>query len=111
VDEEGEAMSFTSKPAAVEVCSCGAEFIPASRSLGGSEHERTSFREAHAECRQRAEWQRCPVCGGRGSVPHGFYSGFAASTSTMREQCRACTGSGLLARPSSQGVQLAGAAA
>lgn len=43
----------------------------------------------------------CPVCGGRGFVPNGFYSttnpyGNYQSTSTGAEICRACQGTGVL---------------
>jgi rRNA maturation protein Nop10 len=43
---------------------------------------------------------RCPVCGGRGLVPAGFYNigvfGGGSTTATS-ETCRACGGSGLVA--------------
>lgn len=49
------------------------------------------------------EWQRCPVCGGRGIVPPGFYvtvaGGRYESTSLSPDQCRQCKGTGLLRRP------------
>lgn len=38
----------------------------------------------------------CPVCSGRGSVPHDFYDQLGASTSTAREQCRSCGGRGIV---------------
>lgn len=44
-------------------------------------------------------WQRCPVCGGNGLVPIGFYgqtSGQWASTSTGPEKCRTCNGRGIV---------------
>ena len=40
---------------------------------------------------------RCPVCGGRGIVPNGFYSFFADSTTaTTGEACRTCGGKGVI---------------
>jgi hypothetical protein len=33
---------------------------------------------------------RCPVCMGTMKVPRGFYAGFAYSTDTDTEECRAC---------------------
>jgi len=42
---------------------------------------------------------RCPVCGGNGQVPNGFYrqtSGNWSSTSTIPEICRSCNGTGLV---------------
>jgi DnaJ-class molecular chaperone len=41
----------------------------------------------------------CPVCGGNGQVPHGFYtqtSGQWSSTSSTPEQCRTCKGTGVV---------------
>lgn len=46
--------------------------------------------------------ERCPVCGGNGLVPNGYYShshsngphGTWTSTSTMPETCRGCGGKG-----------------
>jgi hypothetical protein len=40
----------------------------------------------------------CPVCGGRGIVPGGFYTstGDTWISSVATEQCRACCGSGVL---------------
>lgn len=32
----------------------------------------------------------CPICAGRGSVPHGFYMDAGWATSTLREPCKAC---------------------
>ncbi len=44
----------------------------------------------------------CPVCGGVGTVPPGFYDPFAPSTTdAMREQCRACGGRGVIIVPDS----------
>jgi DNA-directed RNA polymerase subunit RPC12/RpoP len=46
---------------------------------------------------------RCPVCEGRRLVPNGFYGAvgvqFWSSNSTMPEQCRACSGSGIVWKP------------
>lgn len=44
---------------------------------------------------------KCPVCGGRGTVPHGFYNinmGPLASTTggTQPEECRSCNGKGVI---------------
>ena len=44
-------------------------------------------------------WQRCPICGGTGTVAAGFYeaSGYTMSTtSALRPTCRACMGKGVL---------------
>ena len=43
---------------------------------------------------------RCPICGGNGLVPEGFYrqtSGCWGSTSTIPETCRSCGGQGYVA--------------
>lgn len=43
----------------------------------------------------------CPVCGGNGQVPNGFYNqtgGKWASSSTAPETCRTCSGSGIVWR-------------
>lgn len=44
---------------------------------------------------------RCPVCGGRGFVPCGFYSsqtydGSSITNSTSTEVCRSCHGKGIV---------------
>ena len=44
---------------------------------------------------------KCPVCGGRGFVPCGFYlsqtyDGSSVTTSTATEVCRSCQGRGVL---------------
>lgn len=40
---------------------------------------------------------RCPVCFGKGTVQSGFYSyGNLSKTSSIEEQCRACSGTGVL---------------
>jgi len=40
---------------------------------------------------------RCPVCGGSGKVPHGFYDQINQSTTDITpETCRSCKGSGIV---------------
>jgi|LSQX01.3.fsa_nt_gb DnaJ-class molecular chaperone len=40
---------------------------------------------------------KCPVCGGRGIVPNGFYDIFPQSiTSIIPETCKTCHGSGII---------------
>jgi uncharacterized cupin superfamily protein len=42
---------------------------------------------------------KCPICGGNGLVPHGFYNqtgGQWSSTDTTPETCRSCNGSGIV---------------
>lgn len=42
---------------------------------------------------------KCPVCGGNGLVPNGFYSsttGRWSSTSITPENCRSCDGHGYI---------------
>jgi len=44
----------------------------------------------------------CPVCGGNGLVPNGFYnqcSGQWLTTSTTPEMCRSCNGTGVVWKP------------
>jgi DnaJ-class molecular chaperone len=42
----------------------------------------------------------CPVCGGRGLVPQGFYTAigvhYFSATNTAPEKCRTCFGSGYI---------------
>jgi DnaJ-class molecular chaperone len=43
--------------------------------------------------------ERCPVCGGNGIVPNGFYTQLSGpygwtTTSSMPETCKGCNGSG-----------------
>jgi len=41
----------------------------------------------------------CPVCGGNGLVPNGFYmqtSGHWPTTSVTPEMCRSCNGTGIV---------------
>ena len=43
--------------------------------------------------------EKCPVCGGNGLVPNGFYltaTGHWISSSTAPEPCRACAGQGFI---------------
>jgi hypothetical protein len=45
------------------------------------------------------EVQRCPVCGGNGLVPNGFYNtvtGIWSTTSITPEVCRSCNGTGIV---------------
>jgi hypothetical protein len=42
---------------------------------------------------------KCPVCGGNGLVPNGFYtniSGFGTTNSATPEICRSCNGTGII---------------
>ncbi len=46
-------------------------------------------------------YQKCPVCNGRGIVPHMFYTiteeqETFSSSSTAPETCRACGGKGII---------------
>jgi hypothetical protein len=46
----------------------------------------------------------CPVCGGRQTVPSGFYEGgglttYSTGTSLEQEMCRSCSGTGVVWRP------------
>lgn len=45
------------------------------------------------------QWQICPVCEGRGTVPHDFYAQLGVATSTAREQCRTCRGRTVIPPP------------
>jgi len=38
----------------------------------------------------------CPVCGGKGTVPSGFYDPFGRSSTIAEEQCKSCYGRGVL---------------
>lgn len=41
----------------------------------------------------------CPVCGGKGIVPNGFYNSlnnYWSTTSTTPEKCRTCDGTGVI---------------
>jgi len=43
--------------------------------------------------------EKCPVCGGKGMVPAGFYNstdGNWVTTSTVPETCRSCGGKGYI---------------
>lgn len=57
--------------------------------------------ETATETQAVGEWQACPVCGGRKSMPMGFYPGQAMATNTAESQCRTCTGLGVIVRPGS----------
>ncbi len=42
---------------------------------------------------------KCPVCGGNGNVPNGFYnqtSGQWSTTDAAAAKCRSCNGSGIV---------------
>jgi len=42
---------------------------------------------------------KCPVCGGNGLVPAGFYNtvtGYSTTTSTAPLTCRSCNGTGIV---------------
>lgn len=71
---------------------------------GKTEHvaEFLDFLNAREQSRQAAVSgsvpHRCPICNGSGIVPAGFYnqtSGHWSSTS-VHEQCKQCTGTGLV---------------
>jgi Ribonuclease G/E len=57
---------------------------------------------------RQSEYQACPVCQGRGVVPHGFYNTSPAfgSTSTADEQCRTCRGRTIIQRPDDQRIEI-----
>lgn len=44
---------------------------------------------------------KCPVCGGRGWVPPGFYAPSGSITNTSSETCRSCDGKGVIWRSES----------
>lgn len=54
------------------------------------------------------EYQACPVCLGRGIVPHGFYipSPAFGATSTAPEQCRTCRGRTIIQRPDDDRIEI-----
>ena len=43
-------------------------------------------------------WQTCPICGGNGHVPGGFYNSVGGSsvTANVSEVCRTCNGKGII---------------
>jgi len=47
------------------------------------------------------EWQRCPVCDGRGDHMRGFYDGPGPTSTdcTTRVVCKTCRGIGIICRP------------
>ncbi len=44
-------------------------------------------------------WQTCPVCQGCGTVPADFYARMGVGTSSARESCRRCDGTGTIEQP------------
>jgi DnaJ-class molecular chaperone len=49
-------------------------------------------------------WQACPVCGGRGFVPAGFYSFGGHLHATNAERCRTCRGETMVRCPVAPGA-------
>jgi len=47
------------------------------------------------------EYQKCPVCNGKGVLPHGFYitSETFITSSTEDEICKTCNGQGIIIKP------------
>lgn len=47
------------------------------------------------------EYQKCPVCEGRGLLPHGFYipNEQFTSSNTTPEICKTCGGKGIIVSP------------
>lgn len=41
-------------------------------------------------------YQKCPVCLGRGLLPHNFYTLATVSSSTIDVQCKSCNGAGII---------------
>ena len=44
----------------------------------------------------------CPVCGGNGLVPNGFYNQYSGdwiTSSVIPEMCRSCNGTGIVWEP------------
>jgi hypothetical protein len=39
---------------------------------------------------------RCPICYGRGTLPHDFYNQLGSGISTERVECQACHGKGIV---------------
>ena len=51
------------------------------------------------EFHQNKQPYKCPVCGGSGLVPNGYYnqtSGVWSTTSTTPETCKSCNGTGIV---------------
>lgn len=50
--------------------------------------------------REEKKVHRCPVCDGKGLVPHGFYTAIGVesftSSSISPEECRTCNGKGVI---------------
>lgn len=73
-----------------------------------AEEEKNAALQAQVEALERAsqsgargEWQRCPVCDGRGDHVRGFYDGPGpvSSDATTRVVCRTCRGLAVICRP------------
>ncbi len=45
------------------------------------------------------EYQKCPVCEGRGTLPCGFYAPAMATSSVSPEICKTCNGQGIIIKP------------
>jgi hypothetical protein len=48
------------------------------------------------------EWQRCPICEGKGFVDGAFYisvPGCSGMSTSVTQTCRTCNGSGMIIRP------------
>lgn len=56
------------------------------------------------------QWQRCPVCEGRGTVSPDFYEQLGVGASTAREACRTCRGRTVIPPPGFWGGPRAGQA-
>lgn len=76
---------------------CAVEDCPMKRALDAQTRWAD---EAEAEVeRLTAIPYRCPVCGGRGAMPLGFYSMGELSSSATPDTCRACGGRGIIGGP------------
>jgi DnaJ-class molecular chaperone len=68
--------------------------------FGSGEYESTPLERGQVTWPWPTPTQKCPVCEGRGIVPHGFYSYPAgqqfSSTDTTPEKCRTCDGGGVV---------------
>lgn len=47
---------------------------------------------------------RCPVCGGRGTVPGSLYTGLTGATGTTWVMCRTCRGRGIVWEPAQESM-------
>jgi hypothetical protein len=67
--------------------------------------ERIIYLEAEI-ARLREAPHRCPVCGGTGLVPNGWYGAIGtrsySTSSVTPEPCQSCNGSGILWHPSEE---------